>query len=84
MTLKMVEGECSVLLQTEQMAFEAIFQTPALEVMNFLEQYEKYSYRGALSGLNLKVEEYDEYYSKMKAKVEDTYSAFAYRTVEMI
>ncbi len=55
-----------------------------LEVANYIEQLEKYSLRSALSTLNLKIDDYDRHYSNIKARIEDTYNFFAYKSVGMI
>ncbi len=40
--------------------------------------------RSALSALNLKIDDYDGHYSRIKARVEDAYNYFAYKSIGMI
>jgi hypothetical protein len=52
--LKINEEKGVLTLQTGGLAVQAIFESPILEVCNYLENLEKYRLRGALSSINLK------------------------------
>ena len=53
-------------IQTNELALQIIFNSPILDVCNYHEQLEKYNYRAALSSVNLKLDEFDSYYSAVR------------------
>jgi hypothetical protein len=69
-TLKLSQEKGMMTIQTEDLALQIIFHSSILEVSSYHEQLEKYNYRAALSSLNLKLDEFDDYYSAVKSRVE--------------
>lgn len=68
-------------LQTGGLAIQTIFDTPILEVCTYLENLEKYRLRAALSSINLKVEEFDQYYSETREKADKLYYSLLHRSL---
>lgn len=68
-------------LQTESLAVQTIFSTPILEVCNYHEELSKYQYRAALSRLNLKVEEFDQYFSEARQRADHLYHSLLFRSL---
>lgn len=71
-------------MRNDRFAVLALFSSPILEVCNYLEQTEKYAYRSALSGINLKPEEFDQYYSENRDRIDNFYNMSLVRSLEII
>lgn len=83
-TLKIQEEKGTLTIQTEDLAIQAIFNSPILQATNYIEQVEKYCLRAALSTINLKLDEYDAHYTRIKDKIDELYNTLTYKTINMI